>query len=452
MVVDDEPDWVADVVVPVRETLTFLVFFGVTLRLAGRLRGASRLVRLTLSPVLVVAVLRCAVLCAALFARRIAPDSTLVGIAVWTLAFGLPAMAVAFVVGLARRRRFDAAAMRRLAARLRDLSDAESLRSALADAFGDQSLELVYRLEDGGGWRDAAGTPVVPPAPGPNRCVTLIRDGDRVVAAMTHDAALRDDRAFVDSATSYALVTLDNQRLAAQASRLVKEIDESRARIQRTAHEERRRLEQDLHDGAQQRLVALRIQLELAAERFDGANGDAAGEAKNLRELGAEVERALDELRSLARGIYPPVLTDRGLVDALRSAAAQAPMTVSVLSRGASGRYPAEVESAAYFCCLEALQNAAKHAAGATAVVVELSSDGVLCLEVRDDGPGFDVEQATGGMGMTSMRDRLDAVGGSLIVVSSPGRGTRVIGRIPVRPRQDAPAARVGDTEPHRRG
>jgi signal transduction histidine kinase len=198
----------------------------------------------------------------------------------------------------------------------------------------------------------------------------------------------------------------------------------------RGADEQRGRIERDLHDGAQQRLVALRIELDLVAERIDAENG---GDAERIRRLATEVDAALDELRSLARGIYPAALADRGLVDALRSVGRRAPLPTTVRAAGVSTRYPREIESAAYFSCLEALQNAVKHARGATAVVIELSHDSFLRLEVRDDGPGFDPAAALPGVGLTSMRDRLDAVGGELAVVSAPGHGTRVIGRIPLR-------------------
>ena len=187
-----------------------------------------------------------------------------------------------------------------------------------------------------------------------------------------HDAGLRNDDAFVATATSYALMTLDNQRLTAQARGLLHEVSESRARIQATADEERRRIERDLHDGAQQRLVALRIELELEAEEAEPADAERAA---TLRRLGADVEEAIDEVRSLARGIYPAALADRGLADALRAAALRSPLPATVLVTGV-GRYSREIETAAYFCCLEALQNAAKHAHGASAAVIELSDNG----------------------------------------------------------------------------
>jgi signal transduction histidine kinase len=220
------------------------------------------------------------------------------------------------------------------------------------------------------------------------------------------------------------MMALDNHRLSAQTSTLLREVRESRARIQAAADDERRRIERDLHDGAQQRLVALRMKLELAAE---SANGDAA----MLRGLGSDVEDALEEVRALASGIYPGPLADRGLAEALRAAALRCPLPTTVLAVRVE-RYPPDIETAAYFCCLEAMQNAAKHAGGATAAVVDLFDNGALCMEVRDNGAGFDPARVVPGLGFTNMRDRLAAVGGDLAITSSPGGGTRVTGTIPL--------------------
>ena len=225
------------------------------------------------------------------------------------------------------------------------------------------------------------------------------------------------------------MITRDNHRLGAEAAALLTEVSESRARIQATADEERRRIERDLHDGAQQRLVALRIKVELAAEQMDATDGSSA---ELIRELGAELDDALDEVRSLARGIYAAPLADFGLVEGLRSAARRAPLSVTVLAAGVSRRYPREIESAAYFCCLEAVQNVIKHATGATVAVIELSDNGVLRFQVRDDGAGFDERAVSAGVGFASMRDRLAAIGGELAIVSAPEKGTRVVGRIPL--------------------
>jgi signal transduction histidine kinase len=211
--------------------------------------------------------------------------------------------------------------------------------------------------------------------------------------------------------------------------RLLDEVRDSRARIQASADEVRRKVERDLHDGAQQRLVALRIRLELAAERLEGQGGETPA---LLRELGDEVEAALDEVRSLARGVYPSTLADRGLVEALRSVALRSPLPATVLAEAVPKRLPRPVETAAYFCCLEAMQNAAKHAGRAQMLMVKLSAGDELRFEVWDDGDGFDEDTAASGVGLTSMRDRVAAVGGTLSIRSSAACGTRVAGVIPL--------------------
>ncbi len=289
---------------------------------------------------------------------------------------------------------------------------------------------------------DAAGYPCEAPTAGPGRGVTEIADGDRLIAAIVHDRALCDDQAFLDTATGYASMTLANHRLAAQTAALLRDVDESRGRIQAAAADERQRIQRDLHDGAQQRLVALSINLGIAAEQTEEGDGHHA--AAVMRRLAVEVERTLEELRSLTHGIHPPAISDRGLVQALRAAAARNPLPTTVFAVGVQ-RHPPAIESAAYFCCLEAMQNAIKHAHGATGVVIDLSEAGTLLrLEVRDDGVGFDRERIAPGVGLRNLQDRLAAVGGELTIVSSPGRGTRVMARIPFAERAagvaDAPA------------
>ena len=310
------------------------------------------------------------------------------------------------------------------ATRLRGHPGPEELRDALAEAFDDPPLEVLYRLEDGR-WADASGAPASPRA---DRFVTEVVDDGRTIAAIVHDPALAEDPAFVATASAYAAMTLDNHRLAAQASALLTEVSTSRARIRTAADDERKRIERDLHDGAQQRLVALAINLEIAAET---SAGDAKRTAAVMRRLAGEVDQALQELRSLTHGDQPPPLADGGLVEGLRAAALRSPLPATVLGAGVQ-RYPPEVERAVYFCCLEAMQNAAKHAHGASAVVIDLSDTGALRLEVRDDGAGFDPEHVVDGLGLTSMRERLAAVGGELVIVSSPGHGTRILGTVPV--------------------
>jgi signal transduction histidine kinase len=407
MLTASEPAIVEDVIRPVRETFVLLLYLAVAVRLAQRIVAArARLVRRTVMPVLAVAIVRCAVFGGLVTVRRIAPDSSEVEAWMWVIAAMVPLMCAAFLLGLARWWMFMARSTRKLAVRLRGHPGPPELRDALAEAFDDPSLEVVYRQEDGR-WADATGTPRALPQPTRETCVTEVADDDRVLAAIIHDRALGDDPGFIDTASAYVV---------------------TQTRIRTAAGDERRRIERDLHDGAQQRLVALAINLGLAAER-SGDDGEHA--AAVMRRLALEVEHALDELRALTRGVPPAPLADGGLVEGLRAAALRSPIPATVLGAGVR-RYPAEIENAAYFCCLEAMQNAAKHALGATAVVIDLSEAEELRLEVRDDGAGFDPARVAGGLGLISMRERLAAVGGELTVVSSPGHGTRIIGSIPL--------------------
>ncbi len=226
-----------------------------------------------------------------------------------------------------------------------------------------------------------------------------------------------------------ALMIRQNERLATDLESSLSELRLSRARILASADLERRRIERDLHDGAQQRLVALRVRLGLAQDllRDDPVRGGAM-----LSELGGDVDAALEEVRLLARGVYPSVLADRGLVEALRAAARNSPLPVSVRAHEV-GRLPVDVETAVYFACVEALQNAAKHAQRNTSVLVKLSKGDRLLFEVRDDGVGFAVNGHPAGLGLANMRDRIESVGGTLAIESVLGEGTCVSGSVPLR-------------------
>jgi signal transduction histidine kinase len=209
--------------------------------------------------------------------------------------------------------------------------------------------------------------------------------------------------------------------------RLIEELRASRQRLVAAQDEERRKLERDIHDGVQQQLVAVQVQLRLARTMMERDPARAGAILEALQEISAE---ALEDLRDLARGIYPPLLEDKGLTAALESQARKAAVPTKVESDGI-GRYPREIESAVYFCSLEALNNVAKYA-GATAATITLSqTDGHLTFTVADDGRGFDPSVTAHGTGLQGMADRLDAIGGSLEVRSAPDEGTSVIGRVP---------------------
>ena len=231
--------------------------------------------------------------------------------------------------------------------------------------------------------------------------------------------------------------------LAAQAGlvlrnvRLIEELRASRRRIVTAQDERAKRLERNIHDGAQQQLVALGVQLGLARRL---AERDTPALAETFERLQAQTTDALENLRDLARGIYPPLLADQGLVAALDAQARKAPVSVEVRGEGI-GRYEQEAEAAIYFCVLEALQNVAKYANASSATLRLTQADGRLGFEVADDGAGFDPDRTPLGSGLQGMKDRLEAVGGSLTVTSSVGAGSTVGGSIPARPRVDPDAA-----------
>jgi signal transduction histidine kinase len=252
---------------------------------------------------------------------------------------------------------------------------------------------------------------------------------ERLLTELARQAGLALHNLRLDSALQASLDEVRRQAAELQASRL---------RIVATADRERRRIERNLHDGAQQHLVALAVKMRLARQFVDRDLDKARG---MLDQLGEDLSAAVDELRALAHGIYPPLLMDRGLVDALSAAARRAALPTSV-EAGEVGRYSQEIEAAVYFCCLEAMQNAGKHAGeGASCVVSLREEEGGLLFEVRDDGAGFDLATSGGhGAGFVNMGDRVGAIGGSVNVESAPGRGTRVYGVIPVEGRRGATA------------
>jgi signal transduction histidine kinase len=209
--------------------------------------------------------------------------------------------------------------------------------------------------------------------------------------------------------------------------RLIEELRASRQRLVAAQDEERRRIERNIHDGAQQQLVALQVKLGLVRRMTDGAPGPASDVLDQLQQ---EAQQALEDLRDLARGIYPPLLADQGLRAAVEAQVRRSPVPVRV-DAGGVDRYPPEVEAAVYFSVLEALQNVAKYAQASVATVTLSDGTGTLEFVVADDGTGFEASRTTYGTGLQGMADRLAAVGGTLEVRAAPGEGTRVVGRVP---------------------
>jgi signal transduction histidine kinase len=425
---DREPGFVDAVMRPVGAVLVLAVMTAVVVRIFARMRAATPLTRRMLAPVVAIATARAALLGVAIVARDLDAAWPLQASA-WLLALAVPAIALAFLVGILRWRLYAEHALQTLASCLRSLPDTVTLRRAFADAFGDRTIEIVFpAIGSSTGWMDSRGRPATLPEPGSGRAVSDVNHHGTVVAAIVHDAGLRARPELVEAGVSMAAVVLDNQRLAAEAEASLRELRRSRARLAASAERERRRIERDLHDGAQQRLVALRIELELAEELV---RQDPERAAARLQELEHDVDEALEELRALAHGVYPPLLADRGLTEALAVAGARSTIPVDLETHDV-GRYPPEVESAVYFCVLEALQNAHKHARSARRIVVRFEGQtrGELRFSIRDDGPG--TADLRAGAGITNMQDRLAAFGGEVSVTSTPGVGTVVRARVPV--------------------
>ena len=330
-----------------------------------------------------------------------------------------------YLAALVRARVLEGGAMGELVARLGEAPRAGELRDALAGALNDPSLELFYWLPAERGWVDPDGHRVELPGEGSGRAVTGVeRDGERL-AAIVHDPSLLAARAHVRAVGAVASLALENERLDAELRCKVDDLRASRERMLRIGLEERRRLERDLHDGAQQRLVSLALNLRLARGRLRD-DPDAAD--RLLAGASEELEAALEELRELARGIHPALLSDRGLETALETLAHRAPVPVR-LGELPDERLPEAVELAAYFVVSEALTNVAKYAAASEATVSVGRDDGRIVVEVADDGVGgADPERGTG---LRGLADRLAVLEGRLEVDSERGHGTTVRARIP---------------------
>ena len=291
----------------------------------------------------------------------------------------------------------------------------------LARALDDPTLQLAYRLDDGL-YVDAAGRNVDLPRD-PDRAVTSVTVGGEEVAVLVHDPALLDEPALVDSVRATAALVLEIERLAAQVRSQLAEVRASRGRIVSAADSERRRIERNLHDGAQQRLVTLSIALGLEASRVDSAAA-----ADVLSHAQDEVEQAITELRDLARGIHPTLLRDEGLQIAVEALARRASIPVTV-GGAVSDRLPDPIELTAYFVVSEALTNVTKHAAAKQASVTLEQRSGALCVSVTDDGVGG--ARVTFGSGLAGLRDRLGALDATLVIRSATGQGTTVYAEIP---------------------
>jgi signal transduction histidine kinase len=305
------------------------------------------------------------------------------------------------------------------------------LEGMLREPLGDPGLRLGFWRSDTADWAGHDGAPLEPPGPG-QTLTEVDRDG-RPAAVIVHDKQLSEDPELLQAAGAAALLAQENAELEAAWQRSLRELTDSRARLTSAAERERRKLERDLHDGAQQRLVAASISLTLA---------DEAGSERELQDRIAdsrtEIEQALIELRTISHGIYPTALARAGLNRAFDWLAAR--YTRLTVTEATVGRFAPEIELAVYYCGLEAVQNASKHAGPTARIWIRLYVEAdQLHLEVRDNGRGFDVDTAREGIGLQNMRDRLGAVGGRAEVISHPGNGTLVTASAPVRTPPRAP-------------
>jgi signal transduction histidine kinase len=319
----------------------------------------------------------------------------------------------------------------RMAQVLREGTGAESATVWLR---ANAELRPAATFPDGSGFHGPLVIPngTLPAVPGATRAVEVRHQGELLgalsVSKRRGEALTPIEGKLVDDLAHQAGLVLKNVGLSADLQARLDDLRASRQRLVSAQDMERRRLERNLHDGAQQHLVALKVKLGLAEMLV---SRDPAKAAATLEQLKGDADEALETLRDLARGIYPPLLANKGLVVALESQARKATLPVRVEAQGVE-RYAQDVEATVYFCVLEALQNVQKYAAASEVVVRLHEGDGTLVFEVADDGAGFDPRTVRTGAGLTNMHDRMDALGGSVHVSSQPGAGTCVCGALPL--------------------
>jgi signal transduction histidine kinase len=302
----------------------------------------------------------------------------------------------------------------------------ETMESAVRTALGDPSLQLLRSDDDGGWWADDGNPGSVPPAGDP-RAVTFVGPAERPLAALIHDAALRDQPELLEAVGRVLRLALENERLEKQLREQLLAVTESRQRIVSAAQEERRKVERDLHDGAQQRLVGVMLALQEARSAADGTMVPPAVRER-LDAAAAETTEAIRELRELARGIHPAILDDEGLSAAVSSLARRVGLPVSV-DVTVDGRLARLAESTAYFVIAEGLTNTQRHAQASKASVRVHRLGKDLEIVIDDDGIGGARQES--GSGLHGLADRVAAIGGHLEVESAAGRGTRLRATIP---------------------
>jgi signal transduction histidine kinase len=303
-------------------------------------------------------------------------------------------------------------------------SPAPDLQELLARALRDPTLSLIYWLPQYGSWADQNGNPTTLPEPDSGRRVTVVEQHGEQIAALVYDAMLGDEPELVEAVSAAAGIALENGRLEAELRARLQELHGSRTRVVEAEQNERRRLERDLHDGAQQRLVALALELGLLAEQ----TGSDPPTQTRLKRARSEVAESLSELRDIAHGLHPAVVSGHGLAVALDSLVAATPLDVRLTTDGLP-RLSEPLEVAAYYVVSESLTNATKHA-HATRVTVDVGViDGTLVAEIVDDGIGG--ADSEGGAGLRGLADRVEALNGRLRIWTAAGKGTRVRAELP---------------------
>lgn len=386
-------------------------------------RATHRMRRILLPLVLAAAVAAMRALWEAL-SVFVSPPPAIVDRLYWWQVAGQVALPIALLAGLLSSRLAQA----NVADLVRELDHVapREVPGALSRALGDPSLQVAYWLPERGEYADADGRPVALPEESADRAVTVLEHDGEPIAALLHDPGLRADPELVEAAGAAARLALENARLHAEVQAQLAQVQESRIRIVEAGDEQRRKIERDIHDGAQQRLVALALELRTAQRKL-GSDVDPEVAAVLDQAVG-ELQAAVAELRELARGVHPAILAEEGLGAALESVAARTPIPVTVTS-APEGRLAPEIEAAAYYVACEALANAVKHA-DATGVTISADRmDGMLVVEVVDDGRGG--AEIGAGSGLRGLADRVEAYGGRFVVTSPPGGGTRVRAELP---------------------
>ena len=348
-------------------------------------------------------------------------------VASWTIISLVVLVALGFLAGTLRMR-IGHGVVARMAAQLDSVDDPGRLEVALREALGDPDLELRL-VDQAGGWVDVTGHPVDPPddQPDVDRVATVLAGPEGLLGAIVHDRSLNEDTGLMAATVSVMRFALENARLTATVRAQLEEVRASRTRLVAAGEAERRRIERDLHDGAQQRLIGVTLTLQQAREQARLAHPDAPY-VQLLDDASDELLAAVDELRELARGIHPAILTEVGLRPAVAGLARRSAVPVDLRVELADRLEPG-VEAAAYFIVAEALTNVTRHSGARHAAVLIERHDGHLRVQVSDDGAGG--ADASRGTGLEGISDRLDAISGVLSVDSPRGGGTRLRAEIP---------------------